>query len=608
MDQRQGIGQDLGQSPEPSRPQSQSEGSVISAGEGWASGVHPHQVGSPSRRFRWTVAGAVVLCLALVTAAGAYVLSGASGTKSLTASMAPKNSVVFVELRTDLPGDQHQKLADFMSHFPGFADRAQFDNALDELLNRITGSVSPDLAYTSAFKPWMEGEVSLAVTSLGVSGPTALEPTPNPALGPSGLSVSPLRYSDAVVIVALKDRAKAEAWVGGELSSVGVAVKSATYAGATLEEIQGPGGVDEGAYAFTSQDLLLGTTAAVKAALDTTANGSLADSANYQAAMNSVAGDSLARFYLDSRALGSSFLDMYDRMTNLFSGMVPSPAPSFDLGNVPAWVAGSVRAESNDVLIQMTVPQSIAKADNHVSALAPALPASTVFTFEAHSVGKAVTDGLDRLRSQASLLGIDQSQLDQLQSALGLIGGLGWIGDAAVAVTLDGSDAGGGVLISTPDASTAQAKLDTLTNLIALSSGATGIASRTETYNGHTITILSTSVGDAASKVEIGVTTKNDLIVVGYSDTFAKAVLDTTSSNSLASQPDYSAVMNAVGNSNTTSFYLNVPALEAKVGQMASSPSSWNLNYKPYFDHVGGIGYATVGGATSTVRIVFTAR
>ena len=59
--------------------------------------------------------------------------------------MAPKNSIFFMEVRTDLPGDQRAKLADFMSHFPGFQDRAQFDNALDELLNMLTGEVSPDL-------------------------------------------------------------------------------------------------------------------------------------------------------------------------------------------------------------------------------------------------------------------------------------------------------------------------------------------------------------------------------------------------------------------------------------------------------------------------------
>jgi hypothetical protein len=58
-----------------------------------------------------------------------------------------------------------------MSHFPGFKDRAQFDTALDELLNRLTSAVSPDLTYTSAFKPWMEGEVSIAAWAAGLATP-----------------------------------------------------------------------------------------------------------------------------------------------------------------------------------------------------------------------------------------------------------------------------------------------------------------------------------------------------------------------------------------------------------------------------------------------------
>ena len=44
-----------------------------------------------------------------------------------------------------------------MTHFPGFKDRAQFENGFDELLNRITGQISPQLTYTSAFKTWTSG-------------------------------------------------------------------------------------------------------------------------------------------------------------------------------------------------------------------------------------------------------------------------------------------------------------------------------------------------------------------------------------------------------------------------------------------------------------------
>ena len=43
----------------------------------------------------------------------------------------PATAVAYGELRLDLPGDQHDQLAAFMAHFPGFDDPASFDTKLD---------------------------------------------------------------------------------------------------------------------------------------------------------------------------------------------------------------------------------------------------------------------------------------------------------------------------------------------------------------------------------------------------------------------------------------------------------------------------------------------
>src|ERR1035437_8425366 len=185
------------------------EATLLPIGETWAADVHPVPVSPRSKRLRWGIVGAIVVAVLVATVAGAFVLSGAAGSKSLTASLAPKNSVAFLEVRTDLPGDQRARLADFMSHFPGFKDRAQFDNALDETLNKLTSAVSPDLSYTSAFKPWMEGEVSIAVTDIS-----------------SVVSQSP---PGVVAIFALKDRAAAETWVTDELNRSSIKTTSQDY-------------------------------------------------------------------------------------------------------------------------------------------------------------------------------------------------------------------------------------------------------------------------------------------------------------------------------------------------------------------------------------------
>ena len=53
------------------------QGTIVNVGDQWAPGVHPAVVSPRSRRLRWGIAGAVVLCVALVTAGGVFVLSGA---------------------------------------------------------------------------------------------------------------------------------------------------------------------------------------------------------------------------------------------------------------------------------------------------------------------------------------------------------------------------------------------------------------------------------------------------------------------------------------------------------------------------------------------------
>jgi len=571
-------------------------GTIVPIGDEWADGVKPAVVSSRSRRLRWGIAGAVVLCVALVTAAGIFVLSGAAGAKSLTASVAPKDAVAFLEVRTDLPGDQQTNLADFMSHFPGFEDRAQFGNAMDNLLNKLTGEVSPDLQYTSAFKPWMEGEVSIAVMNTGAFDP--------------GTGYAP---PSSVAIFALKDRAAAQTWIAGELARVRAAMASQAYAGTTLYTIGT--GADQGAYALTDQDLLLGTVAGVEAALDTKTNGSLADNANYQAAMNSLSGDSLARFYLDPRTVVADQLDASGAILGAIAGALGSPGtspgatPAISTASLPAWVAGSIRAESNQMVMNLAMPrQTGAGSGNHPSTLASVLPGTTVGVVEIHSIGALLAAPLAKLAGQSRTA--DGISLQGVQAALTLLGGTDWIGDGVAAVTREGSTYGGGIVIEATDASTASSKMALLNTYAALAGSSLHVTSRDEAYKGVNITVFSIPDSGSGKPVEIAVAAVGDLLVAGYTDSFVKAVVDTTPGTSLASQADYSAVMAAAGSSNEGSAYVDVPALEDQIGQaiMPSSPSMWKLDYKPYFDHVGGVGYAVIDGNTVILRFVVTAK
>ena len=74
---------------------------------------------------------------------------------------------VYAEARLDLPGDQRQRLANFLSHFPGFDDQAIFDQKIDEALDRLMGEGSKgEVTYTRDIKPWLGDSIALVGTGL----------------------------------------------------------------------------------------------------------------------------------------------------------------------------------------------------------------------------------------------------------------------------------------------------------------------------------------------------------------------------------------------------------------------------------------------------------
>jgi hypothetical protein len=608
---------------------SSGEGSrVEQLGETWAAGVSPTTIGPRGRRFRWAVAICVVLVVSIATGAGVYVLSGAAGaTQSLTAAYAPEGTIAFVDVRADLPGDQHQNLADFMSHFPGFADRAQFDAGFDDILNRITGAISPDLTYTWYLQGWTTGEVSLAITSFGVPGigmadsgsgmdalmsAVASQLAANPSAVPNVAPMVTVQSESGVLLAGVKDRAAGERWVASEISRTGLQFTTQDYAGTTLYVAQQPAASMTLAYAFTDRAFIAGDVTDVKAALDAPAAGSLADNSNYKSAMRALSGDCIGTFFLDPKALTAGYLSMLSSVPGVAMAL---PSGAFDTSALPAWVAGSVRAESDRLTVEIKTPKApgAASPGNRESALASRLPGSTVAVLELHDIGSSIQKSLDALT--AALPASEASAGQQITDTLKVIGGIDWIGDGVVALTETGATLGGGLVIKTPDNDTAVGRKAMITNLISLAGTSYGITETDETYKGTTITMVGipqavTGTATGGSPIEIGIAVKDDLIVAGYGDSFAKAMIDTTSGNSLASQSDFQSVMSAVGKSNMEYGYWNVPAMVDQLGQamFGVSPAYYDLNYKPYFDHLGGVAFASIDANPVTIRLVITAR
>ena len=149
-------------------------------------------------RARWSVAVAAALVILAVSAAGLYALVGAAA-GSTVAKWAPADSLVFVEVRGDLPGDQRQNLGRFLAHFPGFADQSTLDQKLDETLDRL---VEPGVGRQAGLD---EGDQAV-VRRPGRAGrdrPARRRSASEPSAG------------HELLIATISDPAGASAWIAG---------------------------------------------------------------------------------------------------------------------------------------------------------------------------------------------------------------------------------------------------------------------------------------------------------------------------------------------------------------------------------------------------------
>ena len=173
-----------------------------------------------SRPLRWAAAIAVVTLVLGATLAVAALLTGGT-TQASVLRYVPQDTVVYGELRLDLPGDQRQAVAEFLSKFPGFADQAALESKIDETLDRLLGEASrriPDLHHGHQALVRRRGRLQRRA-DLGrcPSGEPAAASAPR-----------------ALLLISVKDQAAASAWFGDLLSEGGVPTTTETYQGVEL--------------------------------------------------------------------------------------------------------------------------------------------------------------------------------------------------------------------------------------------------------------------------------------------------------------------------------------------------------------------------------------
>jgi uncharacterized protein DUF3352 len=545
-----------------------------------------------SSGLRWAIALAGVAIVAIATIAIVALASGRPAT-SIAVGYMPEDTIQYAEYRFDLPGDQHQKLAAFMSHFPGFADQASLDTKIDEVLDRLLSEASKgEQTWTADIKPWFGGQIAMG------SGPLSRE-----AFGGalSGMGMGMGMGPGSLVVVTVKDAGAATAWVR---DVIGASATSNQYGDATVISGAGNGGYVIG---INDEVMLAGPDATVRAAIDSKGDGKLADDAVFQAAFKTVGSDYVAFGYTGYRAFIQSMVDTMAGSTG--SGLDQTTVDDKLIAMVPEWMSTVVRVEADSIVAESAFPSIDFgfDANNKRSTLAGNVPPGTVFYAEAHDVGAALTTFIDRLRAMPEL----RDAFRQIDQGAGMIGGLtgvfGWWGDVGIAVGTDANgDLGGGLLIAPTDVDAASRTFTTLRSFIALGGGQAGIAVRDVAHGDSTITVIdfSKAAGGTAGfppgfKPEIAYAVTKDVAVIGYGEAWVASVLDAGPGPSLADDARYKDLLGRAGEENLGVTFIDVTGIRALIEPLVQgevSADEWAFYRReivPYLENLD----AVIGGA-----------
>jgi len=524
-------------------------------------------------RLRWAAAIAIIALVVGTSAAVAALLTGSSSGATVLGYV-PDHTIVYAEVRLDLPGDQRRAVGSFLSKFPGFHDQAALESKLDQVLDDLVkGASKGNQSYTTDVKPWFDGELAFSVGPL----PPAASLVPDK---------SSMRAFRALALVSIKDAQAAQAWFDAAVAKSGATTTTETYAGATLTVFSETDGARAAFALLGGKVAVLGDIVSVKAAVDTKGSGGFANEPGPKAALDSASGDHVGFVYVGLRELVDWSSDLGKAVSPKVGGAAGAALNGSMVKVLPAWTAYWLRFESDALVMEATAPRPdviIGPTENRTSSVFEHVPATAIVAASRHDLGKSLKQLLDLYRSDPSAKPI----LDRLDQALGLVGGpdtaFGWAGDAAIVVEAGAGAPEGGLIVATTDHAAAEGLFTALRTFIALGGGAQGITTHDETYNGTTITVvdlgdlgrLSGMAGGAASgsvlpsgHVEIAYAVSGDIVVIGSGPGFVKQVLDTTKATSLASSERYVKLAQRAGTGTGTT-YVDISAVRELVEKAA---------------------------------------
>jgi hypothetical protein len=556
--------------------------------------------GRPGRRaglVRWGVALAVTVLVAGTASAGAILLASGATTSAIEGWI-PSGTVAYLEARADLPGDQRQNVGNILATFPGFRDQSSLDSKIDLALDQVLQKTG--ISWTADLEPWVAGEVGVAVTRDLLDAAAAARTDPASAAPPD---------RGYVVLASVKDVTAATAWIAREAGGTPATV---AYGSGSITTVTREG--VNIAWATRGTVLLLGAEATVKAALDTNGASPVAASSAFVAAKGSVPDAYLGFGYLDTRSLVDALLAIRGS-----SGNVPQACLTGAVAALPDWSAGFVRAADGAIELDQAAPtgpeadaSGIAVTDAP-SAIAAHLPATTLVAIETRQAGPALVALWSGLQAGLACDTAAKSALDQVDVALAAVGGVGslagWAGDAAIAVTRDGTAWGGGLAAIATDQAAAARTLNQLRAVLALAGGAAGITYSEQPYAGGTIGIVTLPATHGVAIPPLAISAQGGVFALGTLN-FVKAVIDTPAGGGLAAQASYAHAIDVAGGAGIMDTYVNITGLRAGLEALipAADQARYATDIEPFlepFDALASVVKAPAGARTSRLVVVF---
>lgn len=509
-----------------------------------------------SGRLRWLLAIAVSTLVVAGSVAFAALLVGGAGPSGLLAR-APADSLVYAELRLDLPGDQRSEAARFLAHFPGFDDQALLEAKLDDLLERAVGAASDGrVHWIDGIDRWFAGEAALVARSLPTEGVSAAEWVP-------------------LVLAAVADPAAAQAWLTATLDELGLPWTRDTAAETELVLVGGA--VDRRAVAVADDVLIGGREADVRAALETTPATSLGAADRTKAAAAALPADHVAWLYVDGVASREWLAGVLgDLGTPLTAAGLP----------IPDWTSAELRFDGDALVVESVTPAVGSRAATHApSRLAGHVPDDVVAFAALGGVGSLVLERVEKLRENPAL----RPSLDSVLAALERVGGLeaivGWIDELGLVVGSEAGEPWVAALAVPTDRAPAEALAGSFLNLARLS--LPGLRVEEASADGTTIVSAAIPAPGGGQGFSLSWAIGAEVVVVAPDAATVRGILAVDAETSLVAAPRYATLLaRAGGPAGSSVIFVDLGRLRA-LGEAMLPPAEaarYERDVRPYLE------------------------